>query len=703
MINIETTMKLKSNLTKRYYYPIVEGSNNGFINSKFKAYLNYYETGDGLVKKISNYSQFWHWHEHKPINLRKGYNMSWWEGSKAVQKELIKANKYLNRNYNRMDKHISKGEIDKAVAIWRILHTRSMFWRKVLIVRKLPFLSMTVQEIKKLVEKLTRLMGNESTKLRITRIFLKEYNEDGSVKKYRPLGVPSKEWRVISASYEFLLVNLWKKTWPSNQFACMPGQGAGDAWMEILMRISTGKVNEIIGYDLAKFFDLVYIKNIDYMNLPDFLTEYFRKLVRRKPQVSREDKEMEKKRIKATEEERVIPKESEQQYILEDLLLKANGYSGGRGPFPGKEAQKNEAPYISMPQGLSTSPIMCCRALQLTGSLDHPSIIQYVDDGVILNTEEEKITIDEFKASLNAKWTGICISEKKTEKIMEQGKYLKPLKFLGCEFDGETLRGCSRKGGIHEAENAKKRTREIMKWLKLHPNRASWTEEIWLESKLIKEKLNLLIADGWDKSIKNKSLVPLDHPMLQYKGQTLFTFDPKWTKVEILKEESLEIHALKKVIQKENWFGDRIMASTNTVSMIGSYFLLMNLYDPDKYKNIQEGEDQQIRMIQEGDKIISMEGVSFEPFKEEVKGKIRISNSEERKEENMTLAQMILEVGKYYIDIIRIEYFYYRRKFKYALWLMMSHFKSQINDDIWNNWCQPVLFKISKVLKDLRT
>jgi len=633
-------MKLTKYLTKEYYFPIVEGSN--FASVKDRIYVKGVGTGlplngfvtyllgrDNQLIKAVNYSQRWNWLRQKAIEWRKGYNMKTWEGTHIAVAELAKANEYLNKQYKRIASKLQKGEVFKAVAIWRILHTRSKLWMMVLLIRKIDFLEIPVKKMRKMIKTISRKMKRESSALRFTRIFLTEYNTDGSVKKHRPLGVPDQEWRVIAASYEFLLTNVWKATWGTNQYACMPNSGTVDAWMRILRKLAQGNVNEIIGYDLAKFFDLVYITNLRWMlsGMPEFLLDYFRRLVVRKPKVFKEDRELEEERVKAADQERgfirtipswdIVPEHMKEVAECWNHTITAE--------------QSREAPYVSFPQGLNTSPIMCCRALQLTGAIDHPNIVQYVDDGVILNTKDEgnlrgsTYTLDEFRDRLLTAYTGIALSEKKTERIMEGGKYLKPLKFLGMQYDGKKLIGNSRKSGIYEAKNAEARTREILRSLKRFPeglNERACPKDLKQYNR-IRKSLAILMAESCDpnfelnKENQKKEKLPASKEDLDiiraggiihwkktnkrfwketqmriYKirndsveAQMAFRLPthqsygpetvPKKSRILLLDTATHQIEEIPIVVESLNklTFG-KVMESTNTATMMGAYFLM---------------------------------------------------------------------------------------------------------------------------------
>lgn len=537
--------------------------------SSVPAFNSYFKRGKEIMK-VANYNQEWHKIFRGRVYFRKGYHMSWWEGSKLIVGNLSKANKYLNRQYNRMDRHIRKGDTDRAVAIWRTLHTRSLIWTLVLIVRKLNYLSLTVAKAQRLVVSIRKLMRIESSRLKFKRVFLEEFNHDGSYKKHRPLGVPSCEWRVIGASYEFLLANLWAHDWAKNQHACMPGKGVASAWLEILKKVAKGDVTEIIGYDLAKFFDLVYVSNIDKImaGLPGFLPEYFRELVRQKPKISSQDVEREKERLRKTALERPFT------YTVNISALLGSAMGQMRDPMRLlKDFQEKylEAPYTSMPQGYNTSPIMCCRALQATGMLDHPNVIQYVDDGIVMNTRDSKLSLQSLKLKLRTQETGICMSDSKTERIMVDGEFLKPLKFLGCSFDGEVLRGHTRNRDLFEARDARERTRTIIERLK-GAERLTDVLAYQEEHAGIRKELTGLITESWNQPASHIFKVPSrrweGNPLVDYKS----TFEDRQAKISKVDPDSIEAKMVQLMSDKAK-FGE-IMASTNTTTMIGSFCLL---------------------------------------------------------------------------------------------------------------------------------
>lgn len=549
-------MKYNSKLTKRYYFPIVQGSNYGFVfqgTNIFNAFVTYIQGKSGITK-VTNYSQIWHWFARAAVEVRRGYYVGWWKEGKEMLRELDKANKYLNRQYNRMDKHLRNGDQGRALAIWRILHRRSNLWWLVLFIRKTEFLNAPVLRVKYLMKSIRKLARKESANLKFKRVFLTEYKTDGSVKKHRPLGVPSVTWRVIAASYEFILVNLWAADWSKNQYACMPGRGVADAWIAILTKLTDkDRVREIVGYDLAKFFDTVHNNWIhDLIKFPGSkpLKEWVEKVSEQRPKVKPADYWKER--------DRMVKQMSE-------VLMQTKAFTlGGLYRYLYQYEDKKISamvgnPNLGFPQGLNVSPILSCRMLQWTGALDHPNIVQYMDDGVILNTRRSKLTIGEFAENLMPTMSGLKLSEGKTEVIMRRGIWLKPLKFLGCSYDGRTFMADTRKGKF-VVENADQRISEIIEWLRKNRHLLGNYRKL----------LTSLIAEGWNPPAKTWwSMTKED-----YSHQVVNQFSTWWEQTKV-KVERLPINCVEAmaVVTLSPKLGP-ITSSSNTSSMVGCYYLL---------------------------------------------------------------------------------------------------------------------------------
>lgn len=466
---------MTAKLTKKYLFPLVKGTSFGMskIGHSIKsAFVNFILKSGGIIEKISNFHPTMN-HYLRTKVLHRSKLVMFGNEYKACEK----ANKYLNKQYRRLAELLRKGDIIGYSCLFYLLMKRSDLFLLAIFVRKLPFYATnySVNKVYHLKKEIRKLLTDEKNQLKIKRIFLEEFNSDGSFKKFRPLGVPDVRWRVILAMYEMYLVNLYAADWKPNQYACMPKKGVVDAWIAILSELDDKK--NIVGVDLAKFFDTVFLDSVRtclwLKQIPDRILDNLSKINERTAQVFDEDREKERDRLKALNKEAPIE--------LDERIRVKPRY------------EKDRSKRASLPQGANTSPFLACLVLGRTGALDikSASVYQYVDDAVLIGESDTKTMIKEYKENLLTLVTGITLSEKKTEIIRENGKWIKPLKFLGCEYDGETFRAHTRSNGVYEVKDASSRIKEIIKWL--HLNRGNIKE-------YERRDLSMLINEGWNRS-----------------------------------------------------------------------------------------------------------------------------------------------------------------------------------------------------------
>jgi len=533
-------------LTKEYYFPIVKGSQFGVLavaNGLKSAFQSFIKGPKGSWTKITNYHTWHNYFYDIKVSYKHGYAVFGLE-----YEACKKGNKYLKKMYSRMAKALEEEDIVKYTAIFETLSKKSQYFRTVVFVKKIKFYSnnYSASKVRWLLTKIQRFMVKESSDINFKRVFLEEYNQDGTFKKHRPLGVPDIESRVESAMYEFYLVNLLKKDWPKDQYACMPKVGVVDAWLEILP-LADKKPN-ITGIDLAKFFDTVFIKTASYAlrmsKVPEHIVLILERMHKRKPQIK--DKGLEKARIKQIMEQAPVMLYPP----VEDLMTSV------------PEANWNNRD-ISLPQGLNTSPLIACHTLNITNAIDGDPekdyrVIQYVDDAILIGGPTSRKMINEYKMKINSYTTGIHISEDKTEVIKQEGQWLKPLKFLGCEYDGNTFRAHTRRNGVYEIKDASKKIGEIIKWLHLNRNNIKNYE---------RKDLSQLISQGWNNQ------------------PTWMLLDPnkdltKWEKERIIKTKIGRNSIESRVISRYIGSGLPIFGSSNTMSMLCAGELLNGLAKP---------------------------------------------------------------------------------------------------------------------------
>jgi hypothetical protein len=543
-------------LTKEYYYPLVKGSQFGIMSiaSGFKsAFQTFIKGPNGSWFKVSNYSNIHNYFFDLRVAYRTGYQVFGLE-----YQACEKGNKYLKKQYKRMAKALSEKNMLKYTAIWETLKNRSVLFQTVLIVRKLKFYAnnYSPRKVNWLLNKIRKLIKDNSTDLKYKRVFLPEYNPDGTIKKYRPLGVPAVEWRVISSMYEFYLVNLYKEGWNESQYACMPKIGVVDAWIKILEVIDDRRA--VAGIDLAKFFDSVNIKwvrkALNEKEIPNHIIDFLTKLNYCLPIIAQKDKKLERDRIKN------INIEAPSNMLMRDFDASPMETTKLGDKI---EVMGNDRKY-GLPQGLNTSPLLACIALNSTKALSPKEIpgtddviVQYVDDAVIMNNIGPMIGIDEYEEGLMTSSSGMAISSKKTEIIKRSGKWLGPLKFLGCEYDGQTFRAHTRKGGGYEVKDASQKLQEIIKWLHLNRNSIKGYE---------RRDLSRLINASWNHQ------------------PTFMLLDPnrdltKWEKERIITTKIGRNSVEGKVITRHYQNGNiKLIGSTNTISMLCAGETLISLF-----------------------------------------------------------------------------------------------------------------------------
>jgi hypothetical protein len=560
-------MKLQSNLTKGYYFPIVEGSNIGIINTlkgATNAFLNYIpKKGSSKIIKIASYEQKWSVWANLPVFKRFGYVTDL--VAPKMLKDLVKMNKYLNRQYKRMSKHLEAREFEKYLKLIELLSKRSKLFNLVFIIRKIPgwAIDYSPLKVKWLLEKIMRMNQKEAKDLKVVRQFLKEYNLDGTIKKHRPLGVPSREWRVLSSQMEFTLVNFvkyTKKGWNSNQFACMPKVGAGDAWIKIFKALlnteGKGPIKNIIGYDLKQFFDTVSSLNIKNHLLLDKMP---RRFVERLYQIN-------------SVPAKIFTRDGE---ILEDERLAniriGSVYREFYRMFGLFEGRRESFKIYGLPQGLNTSPFLACYLLDREGFYPkgrHVETPQYVDDGLYMSRTGVKWTNSGFKKMAQTMdiSNGLEFNTKKEETIMVQGQWIKPLKFLGCEFNGTTFIARTRNGGKFVVTDADKRLAEILGWLIKHKDLVG----------VYKQSFNKYIAEGWnrEKRIFSSEVINLSDGSLMEKPLDLW-MSTKST-IEEITPNCVEFRNVKNLERNRS----PLVKSVNTMSMANAHFIAAFVNSP---------------------------------------------------------------------------------------------------------------------------
>lgn len=287
----------------------------------------------------------------------------------------------------------------------------------------------------KAVKLMTR---NKPINLDYKRVYIPKGNQPNS---WRPLGVPTLEWRVYLHMWNNIFSIYLENLLPTSQHGFRPKKGTLSAWREILEKVVNKK--NIWEFDLKQFFDTVDLvalkQQMQIYKFPDSIVEQFYKIHQCHPQLPAEE----------------LLDESHTRYGDPDGpwkmgLTGAKVYDGlhpkalwAQGP-PGSMRR----PLSGVPQGAPTSPLLSLILLTDSVMTLSEQTTMYADDGNLASD----LPIHLPKANqFNAEY-GINFHPDKCSWIKKDGEWLKPLKFLGLTYNGttDTLSASTRKGSTIE-------------------------------------------------------------------------------------------------------------------------------------------------------------------------------------------------------------------------------------------------------------
>lgn len=104
------------------------------------------------------------------------------------------------------------------------------------------------------------------------------------------------------------------------------------------------------------------------------------------------------------------------------------------------------SPDRGLPQGIALGGFSACVALKSFCEEYQDKLIMYIDDGLLMMDEWDPLIIMKMSGYLSE--SGITISPNKSGYIKRNGIWLKPIKFLGLVYDGNSglIRANTRKG-----------------------------------------------------------------------------------------------------------------------------------------------------------------------------------------------------------------------------------------------------------------
>lgn len=303
---------------------------------------------------------------------------------------------------------------------------------------------------------------------------LKEWMED-PIPRWRPLGVPTLEWRVYLSMLNTALTIWLEPKWQKEQHGYFPGKGVLTAWVSILKKI---KEDNIYEFDLKQFFPSVPIGAVTNIlteyGMPKKWALYIENINKSQPILTERDETDETATRENEEIQKGILNKGQKWYKEVEIFIAANGKelwqslvkedTGGISIYHEYEfiqlqwallesysKKSHEAGSIpmnrSLPQGGGISPLLSVQVLRPL--FDNNDTIMYADDGIIFGKPR-------LKSSQYSSY-GIEFNKEKSGYVKKEGIWLKELKFCGLVYNGEnnTLRSDTHKGKRLQIPNKK--------------------------------------------------------------------------------------------------------------------------------------------------------------------------------------------------------------------------------------------------------
>jgi len=350
-------------------------------------------------------------------------------------------NRYMRYQMNRLQRHIGNPRLYWSIAVW-LIHN-SLCFRVSAINKVFPNWHRTrsLWSIIRINEKVNEILKKDQTDAKFLRVYVPKG------KTYRPLGVPYPEWRIVTHMYNNMLKVFLTPHYLKSQHGYIPKRGTLTAWKDIVRNV-LNKQN-IYECDLQQFFPTVHVNRISEMlfslNLPKSIIYRLENWNRCNP-ILPADRKLDEDRYEMSEQDK---QDISQGYFRWESKLydgirdfvEANGWellwesTGSTNVFEIVQEQwalldmyrpaKVNNQFDGIPQGLATSPSLSI--LTLKNFLTQVPSVSYADDPIFYSNKSFTIK-DEPEH-------GIILNPTKSGWVKKDGKWLKPLKYLGLVYD----------------------------------------------------------------------------------------------------------------------------------------------------------------------------------------------------------------------------------------------------------------------------
>lgn len=312
--------------------------------------------------------------------------------------------------------------------------------------------------------KVSKLVNKGLSTLEYSRKYIPKGEDD-----FRPLGIPTPEWRLLLHMHSNFLIYFIKDL--ECQHGFLPSKGTLTAWKDIFLKKLLDKPY-IKEYDFKSFFDKVHSNRITEillnMGVPKEEVYFLENINRSEVKLPSEEKlderaAKEKAGSHHDIREGIINATRDMYQPVREFLAAQPGIDGYDllnlfmmeddcgsiqeflqlqwAMFDSFKPAKIASQFEGVAQGANTSPILANLIMDIWVKHcknEGHEIVAYADDSVVFSDHPIRT-----KAPAD---TGIVIHKDKTGYVKHAGNWVKPLKFLGLEFDGKQFSAHTRKG-----------------------------------------------------------------------------------------------------------------------------------------------------------------------------------------------------------------------------------------------------------------